>query len=306
MAILLVPVTAAGVTGDLQINNSNALGNVSGLNYVPGSGVLNVPGDLNINTGSGFTTTLQMETPTADRTISFPDATGTVALIAGSNGQVLFNSAGRVGAISTLTTDGSGNVNLAARFTNGYTSQSSAPALTVSGFWFAAGTTTTTKPHLLIEPAGATSTGWTTSGTALGVNSPSGFNGRLLDLQANGTSKWHISAAGYVMTTQVNPTAVNTTATLTIASIQTGIITTTTAAAVDMTLPSGVLMDGGFTAPSTDMALDWSIINTGPNLASILATGGHTIVGAAGVTTGTSGRFRSRRTGAATWVTYRI
>jgi hypothetical protein len=56
--------------------------------------VLNIPGDINLDDSGDYTTTLQTVTPTADRTISFPDATGTVGLVAGSTGQIVFNDAG--------------------------------------------------------------------------------------------------------------------------------------------------------------------------------------------------------------------
>lgn len=62
----------------------------------------------------------------------------------------------------------------------------STPALKFSGTWFTGGTATTTKPQLLLEPSGGTSTNWSTSGTALGVNAPSGFTGNLTDWQING------------------------------------------------------------------------------------------------------------------------
>jgi len=57
-------------------------------------GTLTVNGDINLDDGGAFSTTVQAVTPTQDRTISFPDATGTVALVAGSSGQVLSNQAG--------------------------------------------------------------------------------------------------------------------------------------------------------------------------------------------------------------------
>lgn len=72
----------------------------------------------------------------------------------------------------------------------------STPALDFSGTWFTGGTATTTKPQLLIEPSGTTSTAWSTSGTGLGVNAASGFTGNLLDLQINGVSRASLSAAG--------------------------------------------------------------------------------------------------------------
>jgi hypothetical protein len=57
-------------------------------------GTLTVNGDINLDDGGAFSTTVQAVTPTQDRTISFPDATGTVALVAGSSGQVTYNDAG--------------------------------------------------------------------------------------------------------------------------------------------------------------------------------------------------------------------
>jgi hypothetical protein len=75
----------------------------------------------------------------------------------------------------------------------------SAPSFTLTGSIITGGTATTTKPLALIEPTGATSTGWSTSGTALGVNAASGFTGRLLDAQVNGSSKGHFTHDGRVV-----------------------------------------------------------------------------------------------------------
>lgn len=77
----------------------------------------------------------------------------------------------------------------------------STPILTSTGTWFTGGTTTTTKPHWLIEPAGTTSTGWSTSGTGLGLNSASGFTGNLIDLQVNGSRKFYLDAFGNIGST---------------------------------------------------------------------------------------------------------
>ena len=42
---------------------------------------IDVSGDITLDDGGTYTTTVQAVTPTQDRTISFPDATGTVALV---------------------------------------------------------------------------------------------------------------------------------------------------------------------------------------------------------------------------------
>jgi hypothetical protein len=102
------------------------------------------------------------------------------------------------------------------------------------------------------------------------------------------------------------PAAVNATATLTVANLKTGIITSTSAAATDMTLPTGTLTEGGFSNVYTNMTFEWSVINTGPSLVRVLAGTDHTIVGSGSVATGTSGRFASRRTAANTFVAYRL
>jgi len=71
----------------------------------------------------------------------------------------------------------------------------SAPPLSLTGTWFTGGTSTTTKPQFLIEPTGTTSTGWATTGTAIGANAASGFTGRLIDLQIAGSSIINASAS---------------------------------------------------------------------------------------------------------------
>lgn len=71
----------------------------------------------------------------------------------------------------------------------------STPSLLLSGTPFTGGSATTTKPLVNIETAGATSTGWSTGGTMLGVNAPSGFAGNLADWQLNGTSVLKVSAS---------------------------------------------------------------------------------------------------------------
>jgi hypothetical protein len=89
-----------------------------------------------------------------------------------------------------------GDITLDGRFISSLNGAASAPPGTFTGTWFTGGTATTTKPQVLIEPTGATSTAWSTSGTGLGVNAASGFVGNLLDLQVNGTRRAAITASG--------------------------------------------------------------------------------------------------------------
>lgn len=102
------------------------------------------------------------------------------------------------------------------------------------------------------------------------------------------------------------PDAVNVTATLTVDNLLAGIITSTTAAAVTGTLPTGTLTDAG-TEMEIDDAFDWSVINTGGANAFTVAAGtAHTIVGVATIAASSAGRFRTRKTAANTFVTYRL
>jgi len=87
-----------------------------------------------------------------------------------------------------------------------YAPIASKPALLLSGATYAAGDATTTKPTLLIEPTGTTSTAWSPAGTPFGVNAGSGFAGRLMDLQVAGTSKMIVTSTGSVGIGTVSPT----------------------------------------------------------------------------------------------------
>ena len=105
---------------------------------------------------------------------------------------------------------------------------------------------------------------------------------------------------------QGDPVAVNTTGAVSAAAILGGIVTSTTAAAVAGTIPTGTVMDASAEF-SIGVSVEWSVINTGgSNAFTVTAATGHTIVGAAAVAASTSGRFRTRKTAANTFVTYRV
>jgi hypothetical protein len=84
---------ASGVIVDADVNASAA---IAGTKISPdfGSQDITTSGDINLDDGGSFQTTLQLVTPTAARAITFPDATGTVGLVAGSTGQIVYNNAG--------------------------------------------------------------------------------------------------------------------------------------------------------------------------------------------------------------------
>jgi hypothetical protein len=104
---------------------------------------------------------------------------------------------------------------------------------------------------------------------------------------------------------QADPVALNATGAVTAAAMLGGLVTSTTAAAVAGTVPTGTVMDAASTFAIND-SFDWSVIATGANAFTVTAATDHTLVGTMAVATATSGRFRTRKTAAATFVTYRI
>jgi hypothetical protein len=104
---------------------------------------------------------------------------------------------------------------------------------------------------------------------------------------------------------QADPVALNATGAVTAAAIIGGILTSTTAAAVAGTVPTGTVLDAASEWNIND-AVDWSIINTGANTFTVTAATGHTLVGTMTVLTVVSAQFRTRKTAANTFVTYRL
>jgi uncharacterized protein YaiE (UPF0345 family) len=102
------------------------------------------------------------------------------------------------------------------------------------------------------------------------------------------------------------PGVLDATGTLTAAMILSGIVTSTTVAAVTATLDTGAILDAAVDMEIGD-SFDWSALATGANAFTVAAAAtGHTVVGTMVVATTTSGRFRTRKTAAATFITYRI
>ena len=141
------------------------------------------------------------------------------------------------------------------------------------------------------------------------------LHGKLVGVSADGklTVKGRTIRAmddtGCEILLQPTPATQNATGTLTAAQLKTGIITSTTAAAVAATVPTGTLLDASFSGDDALLVgegFDWAVIVTGANALTVTAGTGHTLVGNAVVPTATSGRFRSVKTAANTFVTYRL
>lgn len=103
----------------------------------------------------------------------------------------------------------------------------------------------------------------------------------------------------------IDTTAAATSAAM-LAGIIDGIITTSTAAAVTMQVPTGAVMEAAMELAVGD-TLNWAVVNYGPNTATVTAAAsGHTIGGAGAVATGTSGSFVTLKVGTASFETYRV
>jgi hypothetical protein len=143
--------TPAGVAGSIQINDgAGALGAVTDFIWDSANTELDVPGDISLDDGGTYTTTIQSITATADRFVSFPDATGVVALVQGINGAVQFNNAGVSGGgnlgYSTTTgtfgyISGRGTVTQATNKSTGVTLNAPSGAITMNAAALAANTT---------------------------------------------------------------------------------------------------------------------------------------------------------------------
>lgn len=92
------------------------------------------------------------------------------------------------------------------------------------------------------------------------------------------------------------------------AAILGGLVTATPSAGRNIQLPTGAAMDLASTFAINDF-FDWSVITLAAfALTTTAGTSGHTVVGsgATAATSGSAARFRTRKTAADTFVTYRI
>lgn len=106
---------------------------------------------------------------------TFPSASGGAGNPAAPSGSVQYNASGSFGGISGASSNGTG-----LQITgNGALSSGTGPITSWTGTAITGGTATTTKPLVLIEPTGTTSTNWPTTGTFFGINAPGASGGFL-------------------------------------------------------------------------------------------------------------------------------
>jgi hypothetical protein len=143
---------------------------------------------------------------------------------------------------------------------------------------------------------------------------PLTINGLTITFGPNGTSTMVLSQTGTVFNTtayfpQGSGNSINATATLTIAQMLASLIFCNSAVAVSYTLPTGTLTDAGvMPGLANDRAFDWFILNIGSAAGAITMIGGtnHTYIGNTTIAIGDAAQFRTRKTAANTYITYRI
>jgi len=147
-------------------------------------------GDITISAGIGGSV------GSTDNRLVRSDGTGTLTV---QSTGITVDDSNNVSSVGTIEC---GAITSSGVFTLSGNSATSVPIQRLTGTWFTGGTGTTTKPHVLVEPTGATSTAWNTAGTGIGVNAASGFTGDLLSLQTNGVSAFRVTSAGVLIGAQ--------------------------------------------------------------------------------------------------------
>lgn len=96
--------------------------------------------------------------------------------------------------------------------------------------------------------------------------------------------------------------------TLLVSDLLTGLITTAGTATFALTLPTGTLTDAGILSGSMGVndSFDWFVVNTVAFTVTITAATAHTYVGNATIAVNSSAQFRTRKTAANTFITYRL
>jgi len=115
-----------------------------------------------------------------------------------------------------------------------------------------------------------------------------------------------------VLGVQGTPATATSTATLTIAQLQTGILLGSPgSSAATYTLPTVALTEAALVNAKTDSSFDFNIVNvdgSGSGVITVAVGTGWTLVGLATIaaTAGTASAWRARKTGAAAWSCYRL
>lgn len=164
-ALIFTPLAASAQSITPPTGGSSLTTPVSPTNG--GSGVANT-GNLTWNAAQTFSFT-------SAQTMTFPAASTTLA------------------GLGTAQTFSAANIFSAA-------GAASTPGLSVTGVPFA-GTGTISTPQLYVNSGASAPTTWSTSGTLIGINAPSGFAGNFLDVHLNGgASLFSVNSVGAIQT----------------------------------------------------------------------------------------------------------
>ena len=153
----------------------------------------------------------------------------------------------------------------------------STPAVSLTGAPFAGGTGTTTVPLFYVNH-GTSPTSWSTAGTLIGGNAPTGFTGNLEDFHLNGGPPlFSVNASGNVNAAG----AINATGAVSGASISTaGAVTAATATISGLATVGGLTLSGTalinnivFVPPGTGTLSAAIAANPGPNMEYFLGCG---------------------------------
>ena len=188
---VVTPNNAAGASDAISVTSGTGTTSTGAVTVNTGNASAGTAGNISIDVGTSTSSNGSILIGTAARaqTITIGNSTGGTITIGASSGSDLALQDAQ------WSVTGAGVATLA-NATITAAGAASTPAENLTGTWFTGGTGTTTKPQLLVEPTGATSTGWNTAGTGLGVNSGSGFTGALLDLKVNGATLLWVDASG--------------------------------------------------------------------------------------------------------------
>lgn len=141
----------------------------------------------------------------------------------------------------------------------------------------------------------------------IGTGSSSGTHSTVVNIGTSAGSGG-IFNHGLVYTIQPSPTTgLTTSQTLTIAQLETLIITTAQSAPITLSLPTGTSIEGGLpTSSPNGTSFDFSIINAGSSGTVTIGAGGNTFVGSTSVAFGTSARLRVLKNATNAYTIYRI
>jgi hypothetical protein len=133
---------------------------------------------------------------------STPNANG--ASVSGTVATLQPADASNAGGVSVVAQSFSGAKTFTGQLIDSDNGAASTPPVSIVGTVFSGGSSTTTKPQFLVEPTGTTSTGWQTTGTMVGVNSPSGFTGHAFEADLNGVPNFYVDFQGGLRLTNVS------------------------------------------------------------------------------------------------------